>query len=234
MRASSLLWNAGRCSRLQQAVLATQNPEQSWRRNILNGLSELSETRLPMPSDLCIQTTRNASLSPNPRRASLPGVAADPGMFARRFVLGAARMMSATDSFSSAHGTRGSLLLQVFALENTKTRTGRAVGLRTACLAAQRPIADEVGNGLEEDGSLRLGREIAKALQGKGTRLILHLDLNKTLIMVDPAGRKTQSQVWFELQNGGVLCWPWLWFTTCLYCSAKSANTVGTAVSTSL
>lgn len=40
-----------------------------------------------------------------------------------------------------------------------------------------------------------LGREIAQVLRGKGTRLVLHFDLNKTLIMVDPAGRKSQSQV---------------------------------------
>lgn len=67
------------------------------------------------------------------------------------------------------------------------------------CSATQRPVAGEVGNGQgEEDGSQRLGREVAQALQSKGTRLVLHFDLNKTLIMVDPAGRKTQSQV---LQN---------------------------------
>ena len=34
-----------------------------------------------------------------------------------------------------------------------------------------------------------------KLCRGKGTRLVLHFDLNKTLIMVDPAGGKTQSQV---------------------------------------
>lgn len=47
----------------------------------------------------------------------------------------------------------------------------------------------------EETGVRRLGRVVAQALQRKGTRLVLHFDLNKTLIMVDPAGGKTQSQV---------------------------------------
>lgn len=70
------------------------------------------------------------------------------------------------------------------------------VGLKTICSATRRPTADEAGNdGQREDGSRRLGREIAKALQSKRTRLVLHFDLNKTLIMVDPAGGKTQSQV---------------------------------------
>lgn len=45
------------------------------------------------------------------------------------------------------------------------------------------------------EAAQRLGREIAQALHSKGTRLVLHFDLNKTLVMVDPAGRKTQSQV---------------------------------------
>lgn len=40
-----------------------------------------------------------------------------------------------------------------------------------------------------------LGREIAQVLKSRRTRLLLHFDLNKTLIMVDPAGRKTQAQV---------------------------------------
>lgn len=47
----------------------------------------------------------------------------------------------------------------------------------------------------EATGARRLGREVAQALRRKGTRLVLHFDLNKTLIMVDPAGGKTQSQV---------------------------------------
>lgn len=47
----------------------------------------------------------------------------------------------------------------------------------------------------EATGARRLGREVAQALRGKGARLVLHFDLNKTLIMVDPAGGKTQSQV---------------------------------------
>lgn len=50
----------------------------------------------------------------------------------------------------------------------------------------------------EEAGGRGLGWEVAQALRKKGTRLVLHFDLNKTLIMVDPAGGKTQSQVpWY-------------------------------------
>lgn len=48
----------------------------------------------------------------------------------------------------------------------------------------------------EETGARRLGRSVAQALRSKGTRLVLHLDLNQTIIMVDPAGGKTQSQVY--------------------------------------
>lgn len=47
----------------------------------------------------------------------------------------------------------------------------------------------------EVTGARRLGREVAQALRRRGARLVLHFDLNKTLIMVDPAGGKTQSQV---------------------------------------
>lgn len=46
-----------------------------------------------------------------------------------------------------------------------------------------------------ETSASNLGRQIAEVLRNKGTRLILHLDVNKTLIMVDPSGGKTQSQV---------------------------------------
>lgn len=113
-------------------------------------------------------------------------------MFARRVVRGAART-SATDHFCPAYGYQRGPFLSAL----KKTGTGRVVGSKTACLAAQRPTGGEVVNGQREDGhgSQRLGREIAQALQSKGTRLVLHFDLNKTLIMVDPAGRKTQSQV---------------------------------------
>ncbi|CAM9254349.1 unnamed protein product [Laminaria digitata] len=57
----------------------------------------------------------------------------------------------------------------------------------------------------EETGARRLGRSVAQALRSKGTRLVLHLDLNQTIIMVDPAGGKTQSQV----LNGilAEICW---------------------------
>lgn len=46
-----------------------------------------------------------------------------------------------------------------------------------------------------ESSTMNLGRQIARVLRNKETRLILHFDLNKTLIMVDPSGGKTQSQV---------------------------------------
>eukprot|EP00903_Cladosiphon_okamuranus_P010270 g9724.t1 len=103
--------------------------------------------------------------------------------------------MSATGiHFRPAYGyqyQQGSPISLLSALK--KTRSGRVrvrvVGLRTACMAAQLP------SGGGEYGSQRLGREIAQALESMGGRLILHFDLNKTLIMVDPAGRKTQSQV---------------------------------------
>lgn len=112
-------------------------------------------------------------------------------MFARRVIRGAASRMVAAEYFYPAYGYRGSPFFSAL----RKTRTGRVVGLRTACMAAQRPTADEVRDGQRGDGSQRLGREIAQALQSHSTRLVLHFDLNKTLIMVDPAGRKTQSQV---------------------------------------
>ena len=40
-----------------------------------------------------------------------------------------------------------------------------------------------------------MGREIARLLSKNGTSLVLHFDVNKTIIMVDPSGGKTQSQV---------------------------------------
>lgn len=40
-----------------------------------------------------------------------------------------------------------------------------------------------------------VAREIAEVLGRRDMRLVLHFDLNKTLLMVDPAGGKTQSQV---------------------------------------
>lgn len=46
-----------------------------------------------------------------------------------------------------------------------------------------------------EPSTSSLGRQIARVLRNNGTRLILHFDVNKTLIMVDPSGGKTQSQV---------------------------------------
>lgn len=71
----------------------------------------------------------------------------------------------------------------------------RLQGYRKLCSVVQRPAGEwgtENGAGA---AAKRLGREIAEVLRRTGTRLILHFDLNKTLIMVDPAGRKTQSQV---------------------------------------
>ena len=113
-------------------------------------------------------------------------------MFARRVVRGAATMR-ATDHFCPAYGFQGSPFLSAL----KKTRTGRIVSSRTACLAAQLPTGGEAEKWRREDSSRsqRLEREVAQALQSKGARLVLHFDLNKTLIMVDPAGRKTQSQV---------------------------------------
>lgn len=63
-------------------------------------------------------------------------------------------------------------------------------------LGARRPTQQQaVARGREEVDARSLGRDIAQVLRSKGTRLVLHFDVNKTLIMVDPAGRKTQSQV---------------------------------------
>ena len=59
--------------------------------------------------------------------------------------------------------------------------------------SASRPGGFDGGG--EATGARRLGREVARALRRKGARLVLHFDLNKTIIMVDPAGGKTQSQV---------------------------------------
>ncbi|CAM9776369.1 unnamed protein product [Ectocarpus fasciculatus] len=71
----------------------------------------------------------------------------------------------------------------------------RLQGSRQLWLAAPR----SAGEWRKENGAGAaakcLGQEIAQVLRINGTRLILHFDLNKTLIMVDPAGRKTQSQV---------------------------------------
>lgn len=150
-----------------------------------------------------------------PRLLFLPaGVAADSGMFARRVVRGATTM-SATKYFCPAYGYRGSPLFSAL----KKTTTGRGVALRTACSVARRgtctrragQAGNGNGNGQKDDGSRRLGREIARALESKRTRLVLHFDLNKTLIMVDPAGRKTQSQVLLHTNymyccNPGLLC----------------------------
>ncbi|CAM9869749.1 unnamed protein product [Scytosiphon promiscuus] len=60
---------------------------------------------------------------------------------------------------------------------------------RRLCFAASR--------GENEAGSEAkcLGLEITEVLKSRKTRLVLHFDLNKTLIMVDPAGRKSQAQV---------------------------------------
>lgn len=81
-------------------------------------------------------------------------------------------------------------------------RLGRA--RKKACLAAApRQTNDSLtGWSRREVGAAEaarcLGREIVQVLRSKGTRLVLHFDLNKTLVMVDPAGRKTQSQVSFK------------------------------------
>ncbi|CAM9810245.1 unnamed protein product [Ectocarpus sp. 6 AP-2014] len=100
-------------------------------------------------------------------------------------------------------------------------RNYRLQGCRLLCLAAPHP-SEEWG---KENGAgaaaKRLGQEIAQVLRTTGTRLILHFDLNKTLIMVDPAGRKTQSQVlnsvlaeicWGHVEHSGAKetsVWTW-------------------------
>lgn len=48
------------------------------------------------------------------------------------------------------------------------------------------------------DGSgvgLDIAEKIAQLLRKKGVQLVLHFDLNKTLILVETAGGKTQTQV---------------------------------------
>lgn len=68
------------------------------------------------------------------------------------------------------------------------------------CSMASPPREGESSRGREEggggeDATLDLAHGIARVLRRKGLRLALHFDLNKTLIMVDPAGGKTESQV---------------------------------------
>ncbi|CAN0262320.1 unnamed protein product [Discosporangium mesarthrocarpum] len=65
-----------------------------------------------------------------------------------------------------------------------------------------------------------LGQKIAKRLRDHGVNLVLHLDVNKTIIMVDPAGGKTQEQVlnsalaeicWGEVTHLGKEEVVWVW-----------------------
>ncbi|CAM9895321.1 unnamed protein product [Ascophyllum nodosum] len=51
------------------------------------------------------------------------------------------------------------------------------------------------GSPKQETAASGMGREIARLLSKNGTSLVLHFDVNKTIIMVDPSGGKTQSQV---------------------------------------
>ncbi|CAM9151364.1 unnamed protein product [Ectocarpus sp. 12 AP-2014] len=74
-------------------------------------------------------------------------------------------------------------------------RNYRLQGWRQLCLAAPRPAGEWGKENGAGDAAKRLGQEIAQVLRTSKARLTLHFDLNKTLIMVDPAGRKTQAQV---------------------------------------
>ncbi|CAB1121233.1 unnamed protein product [Ectocarpus sp. CCAP 1310/34] len=100
-------------------------------------------------------------------------------------------------------------------------RSYRLQGCRQLCLAPPRPAVEWGKENGAGDAAKRLGQEIAQVLRTNGTRLILHFDLNKTLIMVDPAGRKTQAQVlnsvlaeicWGHVEHSGAeetSVWTW-------------------------
>lgn len=65
---------------------------------------------------------------------------------------------------------------------------------RRLCLFASASAVDG-GSGIGVGAGGGLGRDIARLLRRERVPLVLHFDVNKTLIMVDPAGGKAQPQV---------------------------------------
>ncbi|CAN0029973.1 unnamed protein product, partial [Sphacelaria rigidula] len=64
--------------------------------------------------------------------------------------------------------------------------------------------AGDWGN-MQEGKKAQMAREVAQTLAERGVHLVLHFDLNKTLIMLDPAGGKSQKQVLNEVLSE--ICW---------------------------
>lgn len=85
----------------------------------------------------------------------------------------------------------------------TITHVERFGTARKMCIVRQSSYQrdEQHGDGVSWRGSgnsgidFNIAKEIAKILARRNLRLVLHFDLNKTLLMVDPAGGKTQSQV---------------------------------------
>lgn len=78
--------------------------------------------------------------------------------------------------------------------------------------------AGDWGN-MQEGKKARVAREVAQTLAQRGVHLVLHFDLNKTLIMLDPAGGKSQKQVSARLhgrKKAFVLLWRATHFDVCL------------------